>query len=594
MGEMLVAREERRLAAIVSADVVGYSRLMGVDESGTLAALRSHRTELIDPLIAEHGGRIVKTMGDGLLLEFASVLDAVSCFIEVQRAMAERNAATPDDRRMLFRVGINLGDIIIDGDDIHGDGVNVAARLEALCEPGDIAISGNVHEQVQGKSDVLFTDDGLHEAKNIAKPVQVWRWSPTVISAAAVADTVSDDALPLPDKPSIAVLPFANMSGDPEQEYFADGIAEDVITALSRFRSLFVIARNSSFTYKGRAVDITQVARELGVRYVVEGSVRRAGSRVRITAQLIDADTGNHIWAERYDRELDDIFAVQDDITERIVMAVGPELDLTEMARARRKNIPDLSVWELIARANWHGSNFAEKDVGEAEDLLYKALEIDPDNARIHAWLSRYYVHDGMFGWRRPPAQSRALALEMGQKAVALDKEDEHAHTQFGFSLAQSKRHEEATRRLRTAVRLNPNYSMALANLGIVLVWTHQHDEALELLRKAIQLSPKDPALPFYLTIIGIHHFIEERYEEALVWTEKAVHENPNHPSAYRLSASAHSMLGNLTEARAAYQQFDRLTRGVTISATLEAVPFAYEDDAERYVEGLRRAGMPE
>jgi TolB-like protein len=321
------------------------------------------------------------------------------------------------------------------------------------------------------------------------------------------------------------VLPFDNMSGDPEQEYFSDGIAEDIITALSRFHQFFVIARNSSFTYKGRSVEVKQVARELGVQYVIEGSVRRAGNRVRITAQLIDAASDHHIWAERYDRELDDIFAVQDEITERIAMAVGPELASTEMARARRKNIPDLGVWEMIARAGWHHFKYTEKDNGEAEDLLCKALEIDPDNARIHAALSGSYMIDGLFGWRRPQPRSRAMALEMGQKAVALDKEDELAHAQLGVSLNMSKRQEEATQRFRTAIKLNPNESLALGGLGILLVYTHEHDEALELLHKAMQLSPKDRRLPFYILHIGVHHFFAERYDEARIWAEKAVHE---------------------------------------------------------------------
>jgi adenylate cyclase len=310
---------QRRLAAIVSADVAGYSRLMGADEDGTLEALKAHRRELVDPKVAEHRGRIVKTTGDGILLEFASVVDAVRCCVEVQHAMAERNAGTPEDRRMLFRVGINLGDIIIDGDDIHGDGVNVAARLEALSEPGSIAISGNVHEQVQGKIDVQFIDDGAHGVKNIAKPVRVWRWSPMQTSTTSAVGVVSDGALPLPDKPSIAVLPFENMSGDAEQEYFADGMTEDIITDLSRFENLFVIARNTSFTYKGKRVDVKDVARELGVRFILEGSVRKAGTRVRITAQLIDGQDGGHLWAERYDGALEDVFDLQEQVTRQVV-----------------------------------------------------------------------------------------------------------------------------------------------------------------------------------------------------------------------------------------------------------------------------------
>jgi len=315
---------QRRLAAIVSADVVGYSRLMGVDETGTLSDLRAHRAELIDGKIAEYGGRIVKTMGDGLLLEFASVVEATQCMVEVQKGMAERNEGTDEARRIIFRIGVNLGDIIIDGEDILGDGVNIAARLQEIAEPGGVSISRRVYEDVQERLDTAFEDTGEQSLKNIAKPVHVWRWSPGKSSPSDTPEAIDQAPLPLPSKPSIAVLPFDNMSGDPEQEYFADGIAEDVITALSRFGSLFVIARNSSFTYKGQAVDVKRVGQELGVRYVVEGSVRKAGNRVRITAQLIDAASGNHIWADRFDGSLDDVFELQDQITEQIVVAVEP------------------------------------------------------------------------------------------------------------------------------------------------------------------------------------------------------------------------------------------------------------------------------
>lgn len=324
-------------------------------------------------------------------------------------------------------------------------------------------------------------------------------------------------SLALTDKPSVAVLPFDNLSDDPDQEYFADGITDDLITALSKFRSVLVVARHSSFTYKDRTFKVQDMAKDLSVQYVVEGGVRRAGNRVRITAQLIDAANDRHIWAERYDRELGDIFAVQNDITERIVMAVAPELYSTEMARAQRKNIPELGVWELLARANWHVCRFTEKDIGEAEELLYKALEINPDYARIHAALSGCFMTDRLYGWRRLQPRSRALSLEMGQRAVELDKEDELSHTQFGISLYMSKRHEEAARRFRIAIKLNPNYSQAIGGLGLVLVYTHEHDEALELLHKAMQLSPKDPMLPFYAVNIGMLYFMQERYEEALV-----------------------------------------------------------------------------
>ncbi len=590
----MTERTQRRLAAIVSADVVGYSRLMGVDEVGTLADLRAHRGELVDGLIAEHGGRIVKTMGDGLLLEFPSVVEATECAIKVQRGMAARNENVDLDQRIIFRIGVNLGDVIIEGDDILGDGVNLAARLQEIAAPGGVAVSGRVHEDVRARLEAKFEDTGEQSLKNIDQPVRVWRWLQSQSSNVAASESFGGKTQPLSDKPSLAVLPFDNMSGDPEQEYFSDGMAEDIITALSRFHQFFVIARNSSFTYKGQAVDIKQVAGELGVQYVIEGSVRRAGNRVRITAQLIDAATSNHIWAERYDRELDDIFAVQDEITERVAMAMGPELAAAEVARVRRKSVPELGIWEKIARANWHGSKFTEKDNGKAENLLAGALDVDPENARIHAALSATYLLDALYNWRRPPTDSRTMTLEMAQRAVNLDREDEFAHAQLGAGLLVLKRHEDSTQRLRTAVSLNPNYSQALGTLGVVLVYTHNYDEGLELLQKAIQLSPKDPLLPMYLVVAGIPHFNDERYDEARMWAEKALHENPNFPTGHRFLAAVLGMLGDLDAARAAYENFDRMAPGMTVKACVQAVPFAFEVDAKRFAEGLRRAGMPE
>ncbi|HMD63449.1 MAG TPA: adenylate/guanylate cyclase domain-containing protein [Stellaceae bacterium] len=373
----------RRLAAIVSADVAGYSRLMGADEEGTLGRLKTLRAELIDPKIAEHGGRIVKTTGDGLLLEFSSVVGAERCVVEVQTAMALRNADLPQDRRIEFRIGVNLGDIIIDGDDIFGDGVNVAARLQESAKPVGICVSSRVHDDVRDRLDLGFDDGGEQSLKNIARPVRIWQWNAGATSTAA--PDPAGRALPLPEKPSIAVLPFANMSGDPEQEYFADGIAEDVITLLSKSRALFVIARNSSFTYKGRAVDVKQVGRELGVRYVLEGSVRKAGNRVRVTGQLIEAAIGGHLWAERYDRDLADIFAVQDEITASVSAAILPTMERSERERAARKPPDSLDAWECYHRGMWH---FAKIEAGEtalAQDFFERAIALDPGFAAAQA-----------------------------------------------------------------------------------------------------------------------------------------------------------------------------------------------------------------
>ncbi|MHC4611210.1 MAG: adenylate/guanylate cyclase domain-containing protein, partial [Planctomycetota bacterium] len=389
---------QRRLAAILAADVVGYSRLIRADEEGTLAALKILHKDLIDPKIAEHHGRVVKLMGDGMLAEFGSVVDAVRAAAEVQHAIAERNANLPEEQRMVFRVGINLGDVVIDGDDIHGDGINVAARLEGLAAPGGICISAAVYDQVRDRLELAFEDLGEQEVKNIDRPVRVWRWT-TDASVTTGGLATADKQLSLPDKPSIAVLSFVNMSGDPEQEFFSDGMAEEIITALSRYRWFFVIARNSSFTYKGRAVDVTQVGQELGVRYVLEGSVRKAGNRVRVTAQLIDATTGNHIWAERYDRELDDIFALQDEITETIVAAVEPELGVVERERARRKRPENLGAWGSYQRGLWHLLGDPTRDaLAEARRLFQHACELDPEFAAAYADLAWTHTIDITLG----------------------------------------------------------------------------------------------------------------------------------------------------------------------------------------------------
>ena len=391
-------RVERRLAAILAADVAGYSRLMGRDEAGTLARLRAHRRELIDPKIVEHKGRIVKTTGDGILIEFPSVVEAVACAVAVQRGMGERNARTAEDQRIVFRVGVNLGDVIVEADDIHGDGVNVAARLESVAAPGGISVSAIVHDQVRDRLDLAFDDMGEQSLKNIARPLRVYQVRLAAAITPRITQTETAPMLTLPGKPSIAVLPFANMSGDTDQEYFADGMAEEITTALSRVRSFFVIARNSSFTYKGRAVDVREVGRELGVRYVVEGSVRREGNRIRITAQLIDAETGNHIWAERYDRDLADIFAVQDEITRAMVTALAPAISQAEQQRALQRPPDTLSAWEAYQRALSHWSKF--DDLSTAREFLQRAVALDPHFASAHAMLAARHLGEISLGAR--------------------------------------------------------------------------------------------------------------------------------------------------------------------------------------------------
>ena len=433
----------RRLAAIVSADVAGYSRLMGLDEEGTHAALKAHRGELIDQKIASYNGRIVKTTGDGVLLEFPSVVDAVNCAVDIQQGMAERNAAVPDDRRIEFRIGINIGDIIIDGDDIFGDGVNIAARLQEIANPGGLCISGRVNEDVRDRLDLTFECLGARELKNIARPIEVWRW---LVDGTPSDQPIGspDEPLALPDKPSIAVLPFQNMSQDPEQEYFADGIAEDIITALSRVGWFFVIARNSSFTFKGRAVDVKQVARALGVRYVLEGSVRKGGQRLRVTAQLIDAATGNHIWADRYDGGLDDVFDLQDRITESVVGAIEPKLRNFEVGRALRKRPDSLDAYDYLLRASTYVAAFRKSDYEAARPLLEKAIELEPRYATALAYAAWCRAFDVFFNWSLSPAEDTAEGLRLAAAAVAADPEDPTALRIAGFSRVILAREYEA------------------------------------------------------------------------------------------------------------------------------------------------------
>ncbi len=403
-----------------------------------------------------------------------------------------------------------------------------------------------------------------------------------------------DGDIPKPDKTLIAVLPFENKSDDLEQESFADAVAENIIAALSRFHRLSVVSRSSSFAYRGSEVDLRQVATELNVQYIIEGSVRRAGNRLRIAVRLIDASSDSHIWAERFDGELNHIFSVQDEITELVAMAVAPELHIWEMERARRRKLPDLRVREMLARANWHVWRFTEEDVGVAEAILNEALEHDPDDARIYVALSRCFSMASLYGWRRSSKESLSLALETARKAVDLDKYDEVAHARFGICLFHSRRHDDAARRLETAIRLNPNQSLAVGNLGTVLIHMRQHDRGLELLRKVIRQSPKDPALPFYLVDTGFHYFLAGRYEEAVEWAAKSVHETATFPTGYCLMASAHGLLGNDREARAAYNKFRMIASSATIMSVSECVPFIHRRDVEGYVEGLRCAGMPE
>jgi adenylate cyclase len=463
-GIVAEERVQRRLAAILAADVVGYSRLMEADEEDTRARLRSLQSDLIDPQIAADGGRLVKTTGDGILVEFPSAVNAVRNALAIQSAMAEHNANVSDDRRLVFRVGINIGDVIIEGEDIHGDGVNVAARLEGLCEPGEVYISGTVRDHVEGKLTANFHDLGDQTVKNISRPVRVFRVNSQSRDASPVADVA--EPLPLPDKPSIAVLPFDNQSGDPEQEYFADGIAEDIITGLSRFHWFFVIARNSSFSFKGSSPDVRTVAHELGVQYVLKGSVRKAGNRVRITAQLIDGTTGSHVWAERYDRDLEDIFAVQDEITSAITGAVAPSFASAEAQRIKRKAPENLHAWDYAIHGNWHLWHLDREHLAEARKLFQAAIDLDPKNVLALSGLALVCSWEVVWGWAEDPDALREFADETASRAVAADEHDAWAQAVFSTVSLHRRRLDAAARAARRAIELNPNLAAAEFALG--------------------------------------------------------------------------------------------------------------------------------
>jgi len=592
-------RVERRLAAILALDVVGYSRLMGADEEGTLAALKAIRRELGDPKIKEHRGRIVKTTGDGLLIEFASVVDAVRCAVEVQREMATRNAGIPPDRRIEFRIGVNLGDIIVEDGDIFGDGVNIAARLETLAQPGGICTSRVVRDQVRDKLDFSFEDLGEQQVKNIARPVRAHRivvGSTTEMSAIDLPPRVvsAPTTRAAPRKPSIAVLPFANMSGDAEQEYFSEGVTEDIITNLSRNRAFFVISRSTSFTYKGPAVDVAKVAAELGVRYVLEGSVRRAGNRVRITAQLIDAETGHHLWADRYDRDLVDVFAVQDEIAQRIAGAIAPGIISAEIRHAQQKAPNQLSAWDRIMRAHWHVRRFTRTDLAAARCLLTKAISLDPSNSMALSDLAILRHFQAVFGWGESVAEAHAGAGEAARKAVNLDDSDATAHTVLAIYEMFSGRHEEARRRLRRATDLDPNCAFAHGYIGVSHAFDGDPDSALPHLDDAIHLSPRDPLLIVWYLCKGWAALSAERYEEAVEFAMRAAESNPEFPDIYAVRAAAEGHLRRVDAGRSTLNELLRRMPDLTVGDQRLNRPFTRSEDRERFLTGLRKAGLPD
>ncbi len=576
----------------MAGDVAGYSRLMGIDDEGTLRRLKAHRKELVDPKIAEHRGRIVKTTGDGILVEFVSVVDAVRCAVEIARGMSDRNTDVPTDRRIEFRIGINVGDIISDGIDIFGDGVNVAARLEALAEPGGIMVSRVVYEQVRDKLDFGFEDLGEQTVKNIARPIGVHRVSLIDHAPHAMlkSATTTKKELHGSERPSIAVLPFANIGGDPEQEYFADGISEDIITGLSRLRWFFVIARNSSFAYRGKAVDVKRAAHELDVRYVLEGSVRKGGNRVRITAQLIDATTGNHIWADHYDGELTDVFELQDEITRNVVAAIEPKLLEAEAVRLQARSSEDLDAWELVMQANSIFWRLTKPDMDTAVSILRTAVERHPDYAPAQSMLAFALV------FRAIPvgasqSQDMPEALTLAARAAELDDSDPWAHLALGWGAVLKRQTEAAVEQYQRALDINPNFAAAHGHLGMALGLDGQCDKAIQHLEQATRMSPHDPQTFLFNTNLAITHYLAGRYQEAVTFARKAVQQRAGFSGGHRIYAASLAEAGHIDEAHAAINHLKKLQPDISIAWVEANAPYK-PDGMAKLVTGLRKAGL--
>jgi adenylate cyclase len=577
------------LAAILAVDVAGYSRLMGADEEGTHERLKAHFAELVHPKVAEHRGRVVKNTGDGLLSEFPSVVDAVRCALEVQREMIARNAATPAGHRIEFRMGINVGDIIIEASDIFGDGVNIAARLEALAEPGGICLSAAAYEQVRDRLDLAFDDLGEQQVKNIARPVRTYRVALGASSRAALPP------LSLPDKPSLAVLPFQNMTGDAEQEYFVDGMVEEITTAIARLPWLFVIARNSAFTYKGKAIDVKQVAQELGVRYVLEGSVRKAGNRVRITGQLIDTTTGAHIWAERFDGALDDIFELQDQVASSVAGAMEPKLRQSEIERASRKPTANLTAYDLYLRALAQSYRLTEDGLAEALVLARQALVIDPSYAPAAALVGWCRVLQRVRGWGALSDEDIAEACLLARQALEAERDDAETIRQAAWSLfALAGEVAMAAAALDRVLTRNPNAARAWSARGIIHALRNEPEAAIEAIERARRLSPFDRHAFGYAVNIAVAHLVARRFEQAIEWADRALHDQPRTVVGMRAKVVALAHLGHLDKARAELSRLLAIDPKLTIAGFREQAVYLAPEVLELYVDGLRLAGLPE
>ena len=581
---------ERRLAAVIAADMVGYSRLMEVDETGTLARLRTHRIELVDPAIAKNRGRMIKTTGDGMLVEFQSVADAVLCAVEIQRRMARRNVDVPPARWIQFRIGINLGDVIVEENDIFGDGVNVAARLETLAEPGGICVSGAVRDQVGNRlEDVIFDDLGDQNVKNIARPIRVFRVrleenataAPKGAKDAAVATAGSK-------MPSIAVLPLVNMSGDPEQEFFADGLTEDIITELSRFHDLLVISRNSTFVHKGKAVKVQEVGREFGVDYVLEGSVRKAGDRIRVTVQLIDAETDRHIWAERYDRELKDIFAIQDEMTRAIVATLPGRVEAARHDRAKRKPTDNMVAYEYVLAAKVRHHRSTSADNTEAQRLLDRALALDPNYAHAHAWKACVLGQSWIYGWCIDTDATLQRVVDELEVALALDDNDSDVHRILAAVNLMRDDHDRATYHQERALALNPNYDLVVVQQGELLTWLGRPEEGIDWIKKAMRLNPHHPER--FWSHLGRACYCAEKYAEAAEAFSRLTRPDHTH---HAFLAAIFAQMGDPVAAAAHAMEVQKREPKFSVATYLATQHYRHEVDRKRHEAGLLKAGLP-
>jgi adenylate cyclase len=574
--------QSRRLAAILAADIAGYSALMGSDEARTVSDLKGHQAVVL-PMVGDFGGRVIDTAGDGMLAEFPSVLNAVECAVAIQRKMIERNAAIEPQRRMEFRIGINLGDIIYDNDRIFGDGVNVAARLEGIAEPGSICVSGKVHEEIHAKIGLPYEDFGDKQLKNIAEPVRVY--------GIRLDRAPRRNVLALPDKPSIAVLPFQNMSGDPEQEYFSDGMTEDLITDLSKVSGLFVIARNSSFAYKGRSVNVQEIGRDLGVRFVLEGSVRKAGNRVRITAQLIDAGSGGHLWAERFDRDLTDIFSTQDEVVEKIVGMLAVTLTRGEEQRLRRHGTGNVEAYESWLRARELLTRGTRESVAQSRAMYRRAIEIDLNFARPHAGLALAAISEYVSGWAPDPAQALDGAERWARRAVELNDQEPVSHMALGAVLLWRRDHEGALAESRRMMALDPNFAQGYTATGLALMYAGRAAEALEPIAMAMRLDPLYPSM--VLHFLAQANFSLGKYEIAAQQLVDRIARTPGTDASRMLLASCYGHLGRAEDARAAWVELLKVNPDFSLMQRARVLPYKDARDFQRIAEGLAKAGLP-